>query len=145
MRALLCDFLVLGPFLFLSRMDLAVNLLLGGPLHRIAWRLLRLMTAFLLRLILETGRNFSPALGGLLLPGGFPRAKTVILIAPLDASSIYVDNTNILGGLGYLLCPRTLMIISIDMGTSLEGGGASGGAAKFLRRNQVSLHDDNFT
>jgi hypothetical protein len=103
------------------------------------------MTAFLLLLILETGRNFAPALGGLLLSGGFHRANTMILIAPLDASSVSVENTNILGGLGYLLCPRTVMIISIDMGTSLEGGGASSGAAKFPRRSHVSLNDDSIT
>jgi hypothetical protein len=96
-RALLHVFLALGPGLLLSRTNLTVNILLGEPLHRVGGRLIILRRAFLLHLVLETGHNFAPALGGLLLPDGFPGVKTMILLAPLDASSIYVDNTNSMG------------------------------------------------
>jgi hypothetical protein len=94
-------------------------------------------------LAVEMGHNFAPALGGLLLPGGFPGVKTMILVAPLNAPSISVDNANSIGGLGDLMYLCTVMIILIDLGPSLGGSGASSEAAKFQWSKHVILHDDS--
>ena len=88
------------------------------------------------------GHNFAPALGGLFLPCGFPGLKTMILKAPMDAISISVVNANILEGVRDQVCTCTMMVILIDLGPTFGGGGASIGAAKFLRSNHVSLHDE---
>jgi hypothetical protein len=99
-----------------------VNLLLGELLEREIGRLLRLGKAFLLSLVaLEMGLNFSPAFGGL-ISCGFPGVKKMILLASLDASSLYVDQINNLGELGDPLVPYTSTVIFLDLGSAFGGG-----------------------
>jgi hypothetical protein len=88
--------------------------------NRVGEYLLRLGREFIVpQLVLERGHNFCPVLGGGLLPCGFPGVETMILVSPLDTSSISVDNANSLGGIVDPLCPCTLIIILIDLGPDL--------------------------
>jgi hypothetical protein len=106
--------------------------------------ILRLGKAFLGLVVSKTGHTFAPALGGLFLSSGFRGVKTMILETPMGAISISIDNVNSVKGVGDRMCPCTTTIILMDLGPTFGGGGASTGAAKFLRSNHVNLHDEVF-
>jgi hypothetical protein len=104
---------------------------------------LRLGRAFLLPpRILELGRNFAPAFGGLLFLCDLPRTAATIIVAALDMSVRSVDNANCLGELRDLLCPHAVMVFLFDLGTTLGGSDISNfGLTKSQRSNLVSLQD----
>jgi hypothetical protein len=88
MGALLCSFLVFASILSLEGMDLAVSHLLGEPIRKVGG-------------FLDLGGHFFFHIWflkrGATLPCGLPGVKSIILVAPLDATSIYFLNVNSLG------------------------------------------------